>query len=396
MRDRVAIISMACTPFGDHWDKSAADLLVDAATETFAAVGLSPQDVDAYWLGTKGSGDTGKLLSQALRLADKPVTRVENVCATGSDAFRNACLAVASGEVDIAMAIGVEKLKDSGYSGLTRSNPPNDATGISMTAPAAFGMLAPAYAQRYGLDLASLRQVLTRLAWKNYANGAANPRAQYQTVPSPEAIEHSPRVTDLLRIHDCSGVADGAAAAIVVRAEDAARYVRDPLYVKALSFVVGNGEGLVRDHTEFSSIPEVVRSAQQAYDAAGVGEPRRDLALAEVHDCFTPTELVLMEDLGFSRRGEGWRDVLAGDFDRDGALPVNPDGGLKSFGHPIGASGLRMLYECWLQLRSQAPPERQIDLQGRTMGLTQNLGGPPGDCVSFVAIVGTQLSENQT
>jgi acetyl-CoA C-acetyltransferase len=127
---------------------------------------------------------------------------------------------------------------------------------------------------------------------------------------------------------------------------------------------------------------------------AGITDPRNELALAEVHDCFTPTELVLMEDLGFSKRGEGWRDVMAGAFDREGDLPVNPDGGLKSFGHPIGASGLRMLFECWLQLRGEAPEERALaSVQaGRTLGLTHNLGGQPGACVSFVSIVGSEPS----
>jgi acetyl-CoA C-acetyltransferase len=138
----------------------------------------------------------------------------------------------------------------------------------------------------------------------------------------------------------------------------------------------------------------VVRSAEDAYRQAGVTDPRAQLAMAEVHDCFTPTELVLMEDLGFSERGLGWKDVLAGVFDRDGELPVNPDGGLKSFGHPIGASGLRMLFECWLQLRGEAPAERQVATVagGRSLGLTHNLGGAPGECVSFVSIVGPEPS----
>lgn len=139
---------------------------------------------------------------------------------------------------------------------------------------------------------------------------------------------------------------------------------------------------------------EVVRAAEDAYQQAGVVEPRASLAMAEVHDCFTPTELVLMEDLGFAPRGTGWKEVLAGTFDLQGDLPVNPDGGLKSFGHPIGASGLRMLYECWLQLREEAPPERTIRTvrEGRKLALTHNLGGAPGACVSFVSVVGTDLS----
>jgi acetyl-CoA C-acetyltransferase len=164
--------------------------------------------------------------------------------------------------------------------------------------------------------------------------------------------------------------------------------------VKALSFVAGPGTGPMDSDYRYLSFEEVVRSSEDAYEQAGVTDPRAELALAEVHDCFTPTELVLMEDLGFSPRGQAWKDVLDGAFDRDGELPVNPDGGLKSFGHPIGASGLRMLFECWLQLRGEAPDERRLASvdAGRTLGLTHNLGGQPGACVSFVSIVGSEPS----
>ena len=165
-----------------------------------------------------------------------------------------------------------------------------------------------------------------------------------------------------LGVFDCAGVADGGAAAIVVRAEDAAKYTDKPLYVKALSLVAGNGSGLSDPNYDYTTFPEVVDSAEDAYRQAGITDPRSQLAMAEVHDCFTPTEMVLMEDLGFAERGTAWKEILAGTFDLDGDLPVNPDGGLKSFGHPVGASGLRMMFECWLQLRGEAPgqsPPRQ-------------------------------------
>src|SRR5207249_7676158 len=171
---------------------------------------------------------------------------------------------------------------------------------------------------------------------------------------SMEAILNSPKVADPLGIMDCSGVSDGSAAAIVVRAEDAHKFRKDPIYIKALSFVAGPGEGHSASDYDFTTFREVVASARDAYQQAGITNPRGQLSMAEVHDCFTPTELVLMEDLGFSARGTGWKEVLAGTFDLEGELAVNPDGGLKSFGHPIGASGLRMLFECWLQLRGEA------------------------------------------
>jgi acetyl-CoA C-acetyltransferase len=396
IRDRVAIIGMGCTSFGEHWDKSADDLLVESATAATASAGIGLDDIDAFWVGTMGSGTSGLTLSKPLRLPYKPVTRLENMCATGSESLRNACYAVASGAYDVAMAIGVEKLKDSGFSGLVGANPPgagDDGKGDT-TAPANFSLLAPAYAEKYGVDPAELKDVLTRIAWKNHQNGAKNPRAQFRKEVAKETIKNSPLVAGMLGVFDCSGVADGSAAAIVVRAEDAHRYTDKPLYVKALSMVAGPADGLSSDDYDFTTFPEVVVSAKDAYQQAGISNPRAELALAEVHDCFTPTELVLMEDLGFSERGQGWKDVLSGSFDLSGDLPVNPDGGLKAFGHPIGASGLRMMFEAWLQLRGEAPQQRQLRTvsEGRSLALTHNLGGGPGECVSFVSVVGTERS----
>jgi acetyl-CoA C-acetyltransferase len=393
IRDKVAIVGMGCTPFAEHWDKSTDDLLIDASTEALTSAGVALDDVDAFWLGTMGSGLSGLTLSRPLKIQHKPVTHVENFCATGSEAFRNACYAVASGAYDVVMAIGVEKLKDSGFSGLAVDAPANDGTAATTTAPAAFSLLAPAYAKKYGVDDAELKEVMTRIAWKNHYNGARNPRAQFRKEVAKETIACSPLVAGPLGIFDCSGVSDGSAAAIIVRAEDAHRYTDHPIYVKALSFVSGPAAGPIDPSYDYTSFVEVVRSAEDAYQQAGITNPRADLAMAEVHDCFTPTELVLMEDLGFAERGMAWKEVLAGTFDLDGELPVNPDGGLKSFGHPIGASGLRMLFECWLQLRGEAPEERRIAsiAAGKTRALTHNLGGAPGACVSFVSVVGSEL-----
>ncbi|MGH9024839.1 MAG: acetyl-CoA acetyltransferase [Acidimicrobiia bacterium] len=390
IRDRVSIIGMGCTPFGEHWDKSTDDLVIDSTTEAMASAGVTRDDVDAYWLGTMGSGISGLTLSQPLHLDYKPVSRLENMCATGSEAFRNACYAVASGAYDMVMAVGVEKLKDSGFSGLVGAAPPGDGTSVSMTAPAMFSLLAPAYAKKYGVDDEEMKEVLTRIAWKNHKNGALNSRAQFKKEVAKEVIACSPLIAGPLGIFDCSGVSDGSAAAVIVRTEDAHRYTDNPIYVKGLSFVAGPGDGPIDPSYDYTSFPEVVASGRDAYQQAGVTDPRAELALAEVHDCFTPTELVLMEDLGFAERGMAWKEVLAGTFDLDGELAVNADGGLKSFGHPIGASGLRMLFECWLQLRAEAG-ERQI-ANGKKLGLTHNLGGAPGACVSFVSVVGSEPS----
>ncbi len=383
--DRVAIVGMGCTKFGEHWNRGASDLLVDAVQDAYGSAGIEPDNVDAYWLGTTGSGISGLTLSEPLKIQYKPVTRLENMCATGSEAMRNAAYAVASGAYDLVMAVGVEKLKDSGFSGLTGSAPPGDGTESGMTAPANFSLLAPAYAEKYGVDLETMRDVLTRIAYKNHYNGARNEKAQYQREVPVEKINSSPKIAGMLGIMDCSGVSDGAAAAVICRAEDAHKYNDNPIFIKALSFVAGPAEGAKRQDYDFTTFPEVVESARDAYEQAGIQDARDQISMAEVHDCFTPTELVLMEDLGFSPRGQAWKDTMDGRFDLDGDQPVNPDGGLKSFGHPIGASGLRMMYEMWLQLRGEAG-ERQI--ADPKLGLTHNLGGAPGRCVSFVSVVG--------
>ena len=384
---------MGCTEFGEHWDRGVGDMVATASYDALANAGVAKDDIDAAWIGTLGSGASGLTLSRPLQLQYKPVTRVENYCATGSDSFRNACYAVASGAYDVVLAAGVEKLKDTGFSGLTVAVPASDGTNTTLSAPALFSLLVPAYSKRYGVDPEQMKEVLTRIAWKNHHNGALNPRAQFRREVPKETIACSPNVAGPLGVMDCSGVSDGSAAAVIVRAEDAHRYTDKPLYVKALSLVAGPGTGPMNQDYDYTTFEEVVRSSQDAYQQAGVTDPRSQIAMAEVHDCFTPTELVLMEDLGFAERGMAWKEVLAGTFDLDGALPVNPEGGLKAFGHPIGATGLRMLFECWLQLRREAG-ERQISSvdRGRKLGLTHNLGGSPGDCVSFVSIVGAEPS----
>lgn len=391
IRDRVAIVGMGCTPFREHWDRSLDDLLIEAHGLALASAGMTKDDIDAYWYGTSQSSASGISLATPLRLDNRPVTRVENYCATGSEALRQACYAVASGAYDVAVAIGAEKVKDGGYQGLNAFPIPTDGTNRTLTAAAMFSLILPAYAERYGIDEDDLRHVVARIAEKNHYNGARNELAQFRQETSAEVICDMAPVAGRLSVFDCAGVADGAAAAIVVSAEQAADLCDDPLYVKALSLVAGNGSGLVDPSFDFTTLPECAASAADAYAQAGITDPRAELAMAEVHDCFTPTELVLMEDLGFCDRGTAWREVLDGTFALDGDLPVNPDGGLKSFGHPVGASGLRMHYEAWLQLRGRAPEERRIGtLADRSRALVHNLGGYPGEMVSFVGIVGTE------
>src|SRR5215467_1575641 len=180
IRDRVAIVGMGCTRFAEHWDKGTDDLLRDASADAFASAGVTKDDVDAYWVGTAQSGMSGMLLAKPLGLEGKPVTRVENFCASGSEALRQAAYAVASGAYDVAMAVGVEKVKDGGYQGLNAFPIPNDGTARSLTAAAMFSLVVPAYAKRYGVDEDELKRVLARIAWKNHHNGARNSRAQFR------------------------------------------------------------------------------------------------------------------------------------------------------------------------------------------------------------------------
>jgi acetyl-CoA C-acetyltransferase len=392
IKDRVAIVGMGCTNFVEHWGKGLDDLVVEAANDAYESAGIDKDKVDAYWLGTAQGGMSGITLARPLQLVDKPVTRVENFCATGSEALRQAAYAVASGAYDVAMAVGVEKTKDAGFQGVNAVAPPNDGTGRTLTAAAMFSMVVPAYAAKYGVDADKMREAMAYVAWKNHYNGARNPRAQFRREVSLETICNSPKMAGDLRMFDCAGVADGSAAAIVVRAEDAYEYTDTPIFVKALSCIAGNGSGVTNPSYDYTNFPEVAATARDAFAQAGITDPRHEFALAEVHDCFTITELVLMEDLGFSERGAAWRDELDGVYSLDGDLPVNPDGGLKSFGHPVGASGLRMMFEAWLQLRGEAPAERQIEVAkpggDRSLALTHNLGGYPGEMVSFVAILG--------
>jgi acetyl-CoA C-acetyltransferase len=391
LKNKIAVIGMGCTRFGELWDRSAEDLLIDAVTEAIASVpGLHKTDVEAYWFSTAASGYSGLPLAKALKV-ERPVTRLENFCASGSDAFRNAAFAVASGMYRVAMAVGVEKLKDSGYSGLSINDIPSDNTTINISPPGVYSMLPDAYIRQYGVSRENIRKALTHISWKSHGNGALNPnRAQFTTPVSKEKINSAPRIAGDLSVFDCSGVADGAAAAIIVRAEDALAFTPQPMYLKGASLYMGMSDGVSTAGRVHASFPEVVACAAEAYRQAGITNPREQVSMAEVHDCFTPTELILVEDLGFSKRGEAWQDILDGAFDLNGRLPVNPDGGLKSFGHPVGASGLRMMFELWLQFRGEAG---QRQLAEPKIGLVHNMGGYPGEFLSFVSLFGKELNE---
>lgn len=384
IRDRVAIIGMGCTNFGERWDAGPADLMVEAAYEAYADAGIEPKEVQAAWLGTVSSFRTGQPLAEALKLDYIPITRVENACATATDAFRNAAYAVAAGIYDIVLAVGVEKLKDSGFSGLAVPEAPGSDVTPPAPPPAQFAMAATRYFHQYDIPYAAGKHTLARIAAKNHHNGALNSRAHFQQEVTPEQVVNAPMVAWPLGLFDCCGVSDGAAAAIITTPEIARSFRRDYVLVKALALSVG-AFGVLRSDWDFTHFPESVRASQSAYQEAGIANPREELDLAMVHDCFTITELIIYEDLGFSPRGRGSEDVAAGTFTLEGKLPVNTDGGLKCFGHPIGASGIRMIYEVYKQLQGKAEARQ---LKKADLGLTHNLGGRPGSFTCSVAIFG--------
>ncbi len=392
IRDKVAIIGMGCSKFGERWESSAADLMVEAFSEGLADAGIDRDQIEAAWLGVffdeQSIGKSAIPLSNALRLNNVPVSRVENLCATGTEAFRGAVYAVASGAVDIALALGVEKLKDTGFSGLPeRTNGTFEDQWLpNSTAPGAFAQLASAYSHAHGIPMDDLRRAMAHVSVKSHANGLKNPKAHLQRAISEEQVLSAPQVAWPLGVLDCCGVSDGAACAIVARPEIARSLGKTDLVgVKSVQLSISNGVEAGHDSWDGAHTMTTRRAAAGAYAEAGIDNPARALGLIEVHDCFSITELVVMEDLGLSQPGRAGTDILDGRYDADGAIPCQIDGGLKCFGHPIGASGLRMLYEVYLQLTGRAG-ERQ--LASPEFGLTHNLGGIPNRNVASIAILG--------
>ncbi len=388
IRDKVAVIGMGCSKFGERWDSGPEDLLVEACYEALEDASLEAKDIQAAWLGTYVTAFTGQLLAQALKLDYIPISRVENACATATDAFRNACYGIASGAYDIVMVAGVEKLKDTGWTGLgNNAILPNANTETAVPPPAQFALAATRYFHHYGIDPDRGRETLAKIAVKNHHNGSLHPKAHFQKEITIDQALRAPMIAWPLSLYDCCGVSDGAAAAIITTPEIAKNFRDDYILVKGLGLAVGGRQGTLRDDFDFVHFPETVHAAKQAYEEAGITNPRQQISMAEVHDCFTITEMIIMEDLGFSERGGGPADVDAGTYTLEGELPVNTDGGLKCFGHPIGASGIRMMYEVYKQLQGKAGP-RQV--KNADLGLVHNLGGIPGSFSVGVGILGTR------
>ena len=387
IKDKVAIIGMGCTKFGERWDKGPYELIVESCFEAFEDAGIEPKEIQAAWFASLVSGSTGSRLSNALKLEYIPITRVENFCSGGIHALANACYAVASGICDIAMACGVEKLKDraTGF-GMMNPEPMDSSKVIPETPPAnMFAHIAIRYFNDRGWDIEEGKRILAQISVKSHHNGTLSPKAHLRREITVEDVLKAPMLINPLGLFDCCGISDGSAAAIVVRADMAKDFREDYVLAKAFGFNSGAGQAILQDDYDFLHIQENIEAGRLAYRQAGIKNPRKEIDLAEVHDCFSIHELMLYEELGFSPKGRAREDVEVGTFALDGELPVNTDGGLKCFGHPLSASGLRMTYEVYKQLQEKAGP-RQIK-NART-GLAHNAGGMIGSLNASVAIYG--------
>ncbi|MDY7036425.1 MAG: acetyl-CoA acetyltransferase [Thermodesulfobacteriota bacterium] len=393
IKDKVAIIGMGCTKFGELWNKSGEDLIVEAFQEAMEDAGIEKKDLKAAWLGNNfdevNLGKGAISLAKTLKLPYIPVTRVENFCATGTEALRGATYAVASGAYDIALAMGVEKLKETGYGGLPDLGKvmgnQNRFLFPNVTAPGAFAMMATRYFSRYGLSPEEGKETLARISAKSHRNGVKSPKAHIRKEVTVEQILKAPMIAWPLGLFDSCGVSDGAACAVVTTSEIAKKIRPDPVLIKSLQIAVTSGEELIYKNWDGTHVEPTYRAAALAYEEAGVKTPREEISMMEVHDCFSITELVTYEDLQISPRGRAKEDVDSGFFDLDGRIPCQSDGGLKCFGHPIGASGLRMAYECYKQIQGKAG-ERQI--KDVNLAMTHNMGGFPHMSVVSVAILG--------
>lgn len=390
--DRVAVVGVGTTKFGELFDRSYYDLVHEAATEALAMAGMEVPDVQAAWLGTcfpdmgGYEGNAGSTLADALGMFGKPVSRVANYCATGMDAFRNACFAVASGIYDRVLVVGAEKMRDvpsreSLVAQVVETGHPVHNKGL--TAPGIFAMCATRYLARWGAD----RRLLAEVAIKNHAHGERNPKAHLRRRVTLEQVLGAPFVAEPLGLYDCCPQTDGAAAVVITRPDLVGD--RPHVRVKGIGLAAGSSDFPFFDPDfDFLGFRATREAAREAYAQAGIRDPAAEIHVAEVHDCFTITELLNYEDLGLCGPGEARCLIEEGVTRIGGSLPVNPSGGLKSCGHPIGATGVRMIAEITLQLLHRAE-ERQAG-EPRT-GLAHNLGGP--GAVACVTVLGAPGGE---
>ncbi|AEF37475.1 lipid-transfer protein Ltp1 [Mycolicibacter sinensis] len=378
----MGIVGAGMTPFREHFALGIKDLLPMAFAECAASVdkGLAKTDVQAAWFGALGTTDgfPSGILADTLGLPDLPVTRVENSCATGNDAVRNALFGVASGAVDVALVIGADKLRETATKDMLWAW---EETARDMAWDYPLGLVAPAgfalHVRRYLHESPATREHLAMVAVKNHRHGVSNPRARLRFEITMQQALEAPMVASPFGVYDCAPQSDGAAA-LVLAAEDVVdRFTDRPVWIRG----VGLGlDAVMHQHKrDMTTFPATLRAAKQAFAMAGLTPS--DIDVAEVHDYFTGVEMISYEDLGFAERFEAHKLLEAEVTSVGGALPVNPSGGLKSKGHPPGATGVAQCVELFEQLRGTAV--NQVD--GARIGLAHNIGGPTA--VAAVTIV---------
>jgi len=369
----IAIIGVGACKFGENFTMDVESMMVEAAYEAYEDAGIDPREIQAAWIGIQYpiTGLSGATLADPLKLYDIPITHVENYCVSGLDSFRNACLGVASGMYDMVMAAGVEKLSDQGGRGLPVAGFGHQVLLRGLTAPSAFGFAFPRHAREYG----TTKEDLAHVAVKNHYNGAVHPKAHFRREVTLEQVMNAPLVSGDLGLFDCCAISDGAAAVIITRRENARKYSDNYVVLRGMGLAVYSNYIPLDPDFDYLSWRPTVKAAKSAYEIAGIENPREEIDCAEVHDCFTITEILNYEDLGFCAKGEGGRFVREGHASLDGDVAVNPSGGLKCFGHPIGATGCRMVYEITRQLQGRGEGRQR---EGAKTGLIHNLGGLGG------------------
>jgi acetyl-CoA C-acetyltransferase len=386
---KVALIGAGTIKFGENFHQSLTDMVYAAVTLALDDAGIERGRVRAAWFGCYEpmlygfEGNSGAFVSDPLNLFPIPVTRVTAYCATGIEAVRNAALAVASGEYDVVLAVGAEKMREVPSRGSLVAQAVNRGHPVlakGRTAPGMFALLASRYFKEYGAG----EDALGAIAVKNHYHGSLNPRAHFQKEITPAMHARAPRVAEPLGLFDCCPTTDGAAAAVLTRADLAPTFTDRYTILRGIAYAVTAGYWNTQfdPSWNFTSFRATREAARAAYRMAGVTNPARQIKVAECHDCFTITEIVNYEDLGFFEPGAGWRAAQAGETRLGGSLPVNTSGGLKSCGHPIGSSGIRMINNIHDQLLGRAG---RMQVKDADMGLAHNLGGP--GAVSAVAVL---------
>ena len=381
MRD-VAVIGVGMMKWGELWEKSLRDIFVESALEAVKDAGVDR--IDSMYVGCMTSGlfvgqeHLGSLLADYLGMGPIPALRVETACAAGGAAFKQAVMEVGAGVSDIVLAGGVEKMTDIGGDGATFAlSTAADAeyeVYNGVTFPGLYALMAVAHMDAYG----TTREQLAAVSVKNHANGAKNPHAQYPFELTVERVLNSVMIADPLTILDCSPITDGAAAAIVCPLEMAKDLTKNkPIKVLASSHATDTIA--LHSREDLAWLGAVAKAGELAYAQAGLSPS--DIDLVEVHDCFTIAEVCAIEALGFFERGKGGASAESGESAIGGRIPVNPSGGLKSKGHPVGATGVAQIVEVTKQLRGDAD-KRQVE--GAKVGMTQNMGGTGGSCVVHI------------